>query len=222
MSWGAVVGTGLSIGAGLLGGSSKKREAREQQARQDAFTERELQLGEDQFAWNKEIYGENKARYDPIFDEMREQMDDNEPDYGAIAGDINKSFDTARGMEERNQRRYGIKPTSGAAAQSRRDYGIRRGTAHVGARSQARRGAKDQRYARRADLFNTGQGIASNNQGAVNQAMQGQQAGFRNAANQAGYRSDQASRDASANAAGWGQAVGSIDWGGLFNHIKGS
>ena len=216
MAWGMVVGAGVSIiGGALTGKGSKGREA-EARARELEMQEREIALGEDQFAWNKDIYNQNRKRYDPIFGEMREMMDDNEPDYGAIAGDINKSFDSARGMEERNQRRYGIKPTDGAAAQSQRDYGIRRGTAHVGARSAARRGAKDQRYARRADLFNTGQGIQSNNQGAVNAAAANAGNAYGNAANQAGNRAGQERQNAQESAAGWGQAVGSIPWGNLF------
>lgn len=222
MAWAAVAGAGLSIAGGIFGGKKKAKASREAQARQDAFTEREIQLGEDQFQWNKDIYTENKERYDPIFGEMVDRMDDNAPDYGAIAGDIGKSFDTARGMEKREQRRYGIKPTSGAAAQSRRDYGIKRGTAHVGARSAARRGAKEQQYNRRADLFSIGQGIQSGNQGAVNQAMGNQQAGFASAGRQAGQSAARYGRESAADSAGWGQAIGSVDWGGLFNHVKGS
>lgn len=221
MSWGMVVGTGASMLVGAISGKGSKKRSQAAEERSIALEERGMALDENQFQWAKDIYGENKERYDPIFDEMRERMDDNAPDYGAIAGDIGKSFDSARGMEKREQRRYGISPTAGAAAQSRRDYGIRRGTAHVGARAKARRGAKDQQYARRSDLFNTGQGISSRNEASVLQAGQQSSAGMRDASRTASDRSDMYDRRSQESKAGWGQAVGSVDWGGLFSKVAG-
>mgnify|MGYP000282823145 CR=1 FL=1 len=221
MAW---VATGTAVASGVMGilGSKKaSKRAKADREREDAFRAQQQQFAQDQFNWSKEIYGDHKEKFDPLFDEMRESMDDVQPDYAAISGDINSSFDSARGMESRNERRYGIKPTDGAARQSQREYGIKRGAAHVGARSAARSGAKQMKYARRADLYNSGQGIGSQNASAVGNAMANQQNAAASGANAAGASARYNDQQGTANAAGWGQAIGSVDWGGIFNQVKG-
>lgn len=222
MAWYATgVSVGLKVFGGLFGGKGEKRRAKEARAQENAFRNRELDQADAQFDWTKKIYGENKERYDPIFDEMRESMDDVQPDYEAIAGDINKGDKAARGMAERSQRRYGIKPTSGAAQQAEREFGIARGASHVGARSAARRGAKDQKYARRKDLFSVGQGISSSDASRVTNAMGNQQRASRGAADSYGNEARYQDRRAAEDQAGWGNLAGGIDFGGIFNEVKG-
>lgn len=225
MAWAAVAGAatagGINILGGLFGGKGEKRRAKEARAQEVQWREREFANTDRQFEWNKGIYDENKERYDPIFDEMRESMDDLQPDYQMIAGDINKGFDSAQGMERRNQQRYGISPTSGAAQERQRTYGIDRAAAHVGARSAGRIGVKEKKYARRADLFNTGQGIQSNNQGSVNAAMANQQNAARGAGISAGNEARYQDRRATADQQGWGNILGNVDWAGAFSQIKG-
>lgn len=221
MSWGAIAGAAISIGGSMIMGKKGEKQADAQMAQQQWMNEQQIALGKDQLQFARDQYNDHKAKFDPLFDDIRGMMDDTEPDYGAIAGDVYSAFDSAQGMEERNMRRYGIKPTDGAARQSQREYGIKRGAAHVGARSAARQGAKDKRYGRYADLYNAGMGIASNNAAMVSNSMvglgnmYGQQA--MQAGRNAGYYNDMAAQ----NAAGWGQMVGGVDWGGIFNGVKG-
>lgn len=221
MSWAAVAGAAVMVGGSLLAGDSAGDAADAQMAQEARLREQEIGIQKDNLQFSKDVYGDHKAKFDPLFDDIRGMMDDVEPDYGAIAGDINMSFDTARGMEERNQRRYGIKPTDGAARQAQRDYGIRRGAAHVGARSQARQGAKDKRYGRYADLYNSGQGIGSSNASMVSNAMTGLGRAYGSNANAAGNNAAYYNQQSAQNAQGWGQMLGSVDWGGAFNSAKG-
>ena len=221
MAWVAVGTSVASIGLGILGGKKKAKAAKRAREEEAAFRKRELDLADEQFRWSKQIYEEDKAKFDPIFDEMRDSMDDVQPDYEGIAGDIKGSFASQRGQEERRQRRYGIRPDEGASAASAREMGVREAGAHVGARSAARRGVKETKYARRADLFNTGRGINSSNQAGVQSAMRGQQGANRSAAQASGANARGFDRDSAADSAGWGQAVGSFDWGGIFNEVKG-
>lgn len=221
MSWGAVAGAALSIGGSMIAGKKAGKQADAQMAQQQWMNEQQIALGRDQLQFTKDQYYDHKSKFDPLFDDMRGMMDDTAPDYGAIAGDVYSAFDSAQGMEERNQRRYGIKPTDGAARQSQREYGIKRGAAHVGARSAARQGSKDKRYGRYADLYNAGMGIASNNAAMVSNSMSGLGNMYGQQANQAGRNAAYYGDMSAQNAAGFGQMIGGVDWGGIFSGVKG-
>jgi hypothetical protein len=190
-------------------------------AQEAQLREQELEMQREGLQFAKDQYADHQEKFDPLFYDIRGMMDDTEPDYGAIAGDVNTSFDTARGMEERDQRRYGIRPTDGAARQSQRDYGIRRATAHVGARSKAREGAKDKRYGRYVDLYSAGMGIGSNKANSVQNAYGNVANSFGNSANSAFGNAGYYNQQAGAAAQGWGNIIGGIDWGGIWNGAKG-
>lgn len=220
MPW---VSGAIAIGGSLIGGLFDDSDDRADAAmrHQQWLDEQQLGIQRDQLQFTKDVYGEHKAKFDPLFNDIRGMMDDVEPDYGAIAGDVNMAFDTAQGMEERNMRRYGIKPTDGAARSAQREYGIKRGAAHVGARSAARQGAKDKRYGRYVDLYNSGQGIGSSNASMVSNAMAGIGQTYGAQAGRAGQTAQYYNNMAIDNAAGWGQMLGGVDWGGIFNGVKG-
>ena len=221
MPWGAVVGAVVSAGAGALASKKAGKRADAAMDSEAAWREAQLELANREFDFNRERYDEWKERFDPVFDSMMGMIDDVEPDYAAIAGDVNMSFDTAREMEERNNRRYGIKPTDGASRQANREYGIKRGLAHVGARSAARAGARDKKYARYSDVFNAGQGIGTSNAAAVSGSMANQQNIMGQNANAANANAMFYNNQASQAASGMGQLVGSIDWGGIWDKVKG-
>ncbi|MDB4312118.1 hypothetical protein N9937_01680 [bacterium] len=224
MSWAMAAGTGISIGMGILGGKKKKKAAKKARAEQAALRAQQQAVAQEQMDWSRGEYDKNAARYDPIFDEMRDQMDDLQPDYEGIAGDIGSSFDSARGMEERRNRRYGIKPTDGASQQAQRDYGIRRGAAHVGARAEARRGIKDQKYSRRADLFGQGQRAQAGNKLLMAGAFNTKGNAYGIGAVEAGQEAGRQDQNAANTAAGWGQigsSVAGMDWSSMFNAVKG-
>lgn len=221
MSWGAVAGAAVSIGASYLGSKGASDSADAQLDLEREFRQKEMDLANNQFDFAKGQYQDYKDKFDPLFYDIRGMMDDTEPDYGAIAGDVNMAFEAQRGADQRNMRRYGIRPDDGAARAANRDWGIRQAAAHVGTRSAARQGAKDKRYGRYADLYNAGQGIGTQNASMVTGAMANQQAAARSGANAASNNANMYNNMAYQNAQGWGQAVGSVDWGGIFNQAKG-
>jgi hypothetical protein len=218
MSWGAVAAIGVSAVSKYLGDkSAKKQEKRGWDQKKE-----EIALQREGLDFSKDQYGDWKEKYDPVFADMMSEIDSGiTPDYAAIAGDVNSSFESAQGQERRSMQRYGIKPTDGAAKQSEREYGIKKSTAHSGIRNQARQASAGIKYNRLANIHGAlqGSGVAlgsnvGNSYGRTANSM-GQMADMR--MKSAGQRRDEATSDA----AGYGAMVGAVDWGGAWGAVKG-
>lgn len=222
MPWAMAVGTvGSAIVGGLFGSSSAKKQARAMKD-QTAVMREQTQLGRDQLDWSKQQYGDWKDRFDPLFNQMISEMDvGTTPNYAAIAGDVKSSFQSAKDQERRNMLRYGVRPQDGAMASADRQYGIREAGAHVGARSQARENAKGIKYGRLQNAVGLGYGAQPQMMANVGNAasnlsnIYGQQAG------QYGVNAGYWGQQAVDTAAGWGNMLGSLDWGGMWNSMKG-
>jgi hypothetical protein len=171
--------------------------------------------------FSKEQYGDWKEKYDPVFDDMMAEIDSGiTPDYAAIAGDVNSSFESAQDQERRELKRYGVKPADGAYGKSERDYGIAKSTAHSGIRNQARQASAGIKFSRLSGIHNSLQGQGSalgtnvgNSYGRTGNAITGL----------ANAQADQATRryqQSAADAGGWGTAIGGIDWAGAWNSAK--
>lgn len=221
MPWGALIGAGASILGGIFGGGSQKKLQAQQLADERAYRNRELDLSENQMNFAQNQYLERKAQFDPVLNRLLATYDDVEPDYAAIGGDVKSAFSSARGQDARTDRRFGIRPDDGLARQRERDYSIREGAAHVGARTLARQGQDDKKYARLSDIYGVGQGLQSNSAAQVAAAQAGASGAYGRAAGSAANNANQAGYNAAANASGIGQAIGSVDWGGIFNNVKG-
>ena len=217
MTWGAVAGAVIGAGVSYLGNKSAKK----QEKRGFNQKKEEIALQREGLDFSKEQYGDWKGKYDPVFEDMMAEIDSGiTPDYAAIAGDVNSSFESAQGQERRQNARYGIKPTDGAAKQSERDYGIAKSTAHSGIRNQARQASAGIKFGRLQGVHNSLVGVGTNLAGQVVNSYSrtgnsmGQMADMR--MNSAAQRRQQASDDA----AGWGTAIGGVDWGGAWNAAK--
>lgn len=218
MSWGAVAAIGVSAVSKYLGDKSAKK----QEKRGFEQKKEEIALQREGLDFSKEQYGDWKDKYDPVFADMMSEIDSGiTPDYAAIAGDINSSFESAQEQERRQMLRYGVKPTDGAYRSSERDYAINKSTAHSGIRNQARQASAGIKYNRLANVHGslTGSGVALGNQvgnsyGRVGNSMSSM-ANMR--MNSAAQRREEATSDA----AGWGSAIGGVDWAGAWGAVKG-
>lgn len=219
MSWGAVASIGVGLVSSYLGNkSAKKSEKRAYDAKKD-----EIALQREGLDFSKDQYGDWKEKYDPVFDDMMSEIDSGiTPDYAAIAGDVNSSFESAQGQERRQMQRYGIKPTDGAAKQSERTYGIEKSTAHSGIRNQARQASAGIKFNRLASVHGslTGSGVALGNQVGNSYSRTGNSiSGLADMhTNTAAQRRSQATSDAE----GWGSMVGAVDWAGAWGSIRSS
>jgi hypothetical protein len=214
MVGGSVVGHALSKGDRAASRSAKDRQA-------DA-AEDQVQLGRDTLDWSKEQYGKWEDRFDPIFGDMMDTLEDDlEPNYAQIAGDVKSGFQSARGQERRSLQRYGVRPQDGATARSEREYGIREAAAHVGTRSVARESKRGLKFSRLADVTGMGYGIQPSMTNSVNSAASNAGRAFTNMSNVAGNLSTQYSNQANQTAYGVGNTLGSMDWAGMWNSTKG-
>ena len=217
MTWGVIASTAVSAYMGIRASKAAKKQAN----KADASQQEEIALQREGLDFSKEQYGDWKEKYDPVFDQMMAEIDSGiTPDYAAIAGDVNKSFDTAQDMERRQMQRYGVNPQDGAYSESERDYGIARSTAHSGIRNQARQASAGIKYNRLSGIHGSLQGSQAALAGQVGTGYgragiaQGRQTDTYN------NRADQAYSRGMDDAAGWGAAIGGIDWGGAYNSIK--
>lgn len=220
MPWGAVAAV---VGAGLSYKASKDAadSAGDAAALEHEYRMRQLDLQEEGLDFSKEQYLKHEARWDPVIDKLLLEYDDYEPDFDSIAGDVNSAFDSARGQVIRQNQRFGIRPDDGLSQQFELEHAHDRALAHVGARNQARRGAEEIRYSRLADLYSVGQGIQGNSASALSGAYANSAAGFGNAANAANSSMRYYDQLAGANAAGIGQSLASVDWGGVMDRVRG-
>jgi len=217
MAWGALIGGAVSLGMGLYGQSKADDAAKQQMQMQ----EQEIQLGRDQLQFSREQYEDYKAKFDPAYNRMLAEIDqDLEPNFGLIAGDVKDSFQSARGQERREMQRYGINPKDGSKARMEREYGIREAASHVGARNVAREQKRGLKYARLADAASMAAGMQGNATSSMNNAFANSMNSYGNAANMWGGIANQRYQSAWNNAQGVGNFIGGVDWGGIWDSIS--
>lgn len=207
---------------GMYMGHKAKKKAEKQQNAANAMSEEEIAMQREGLDFSKQQYSDWQEKFDPAYDRMMSEIDQGiTPDYAAIAGDVNSSFDTAQGMERRQMQRYGIKPTDGAARHSEREYGIKRSTAHSGIRNQARQQSKGILFDRLKGVTNSLQGVQTGLSGQVGSSYSrvgaSQSDYATNLNKQSGVNYD---RDMK-GIAGMGTAIGGVDWKGLWGSVKG-
>jgi hypothetical protein len=201
------------------GSTDMQGEALDQQA---AAMRDQTALGREQLDWNKEQYAKWEDRFDPIFGDMMDTIDDDlEPNYGLIAGDVKSGFQSARGQERRNLMRYGVRPQDGAFAKSEREYGIREAGAHVGARTAARESKRGLEFDRLTNVVGMGYGLKPSMTAGVNQASRSLMGAYGNQGTQYGNIASMWGNTAAQNAYGVSSAIGAMDWAGMWNSTKG-
>ena len=218
MTWVTVAVAAVGVVSKVIGDRKAKRaEKRSMDSQRE-----NIALQREGLDFSKEQYGDWKEKYDPVFADMMAEIDSGiTPDYAAIAGDVNSSFESAQAQERRQMQRYGVKPQDGAYGKSERDYAINKSTAHSGIRNQARQASAGIKFNRLAGIHGSLQGVGVNLGGQV-----GNSYGRTGNAitNMAGAQERQATRrygDAAADAKGWGTAIGGINWASAYSSVKG-
>ena len=219
MAWMAVASTVVGIGSKIIG----DRKAKRAEKRALASDKENIALQREGLDFSKEQYGDWKEKYDPVFDEMMAEIDSGiTPDYAAIAGDVNSSFESAQDQERRQMQRYGVKPTDGAARQSEREYGIAKSTAHSGIRNQARQASAGIKYNRLSNIHGALQGVGPALGNAVGNSYGRTGNAIGSLANRQWDQSTRRYSQAKEDAEGWGTAIGGVDWAGAWGKISGS
>ena len=215
---GMVAGTVIG---GLMSKGSRNKSASAADRQADASQD-QVDLGRETLDWNKDKYADWEKRFDPIFSDMMDSLDDDlTPNYAAIAGDVKSGFQSARGQERRELQRYGVRPQDGAMAKSEREYGIREAAAHVGTRSEARESKRGLKYNRLASVTGMGYGIQPSVLGGVNQAGGNLGNAYGAQANTFGNQSTMYANNANQIAGGVGNMVGSMPWGEMWTSTRG-
>jgi hypothetical protein len=202
-------------------GHKAKKKAQKQQDAANAQGDESIALQREGLDFSKEQYGDWKEKYDPVYDDMMDEIDSGiTPDYADIAGDINDSFDSAQGMERRQLQRYGVKPQDGAYGKSERDYAINRSTAHSGIRNKARQDSAGEKFRRLSGVHNTLQGVGTSLAGQVGNSYSRTGGAMNSQANRMTNQANTNYERGMDDAAGWGAAVGGVDWKGAWNSAK--
>ena len=106
--------------------------------------------------------------------------------------DVRSSLATAREMGDRNQRRLGVNPNSGAYVGLDRARGVGEAKVEAGARTRARSGVRDLNFARQSSIIGLGRNLPVTSAGFAGQAA----AGMSGVSNLASYRSASSQRAA--------------------------
>lgn len=206
MAFVALAGLAVSV----IGGMSANKKKKKAQKKQDAAAERQAALAERAAALAEEQYKDWKSTFFPLAQESAiEARKEVRPDYDRIAADNAGAYNAQRGSMVRSAQRYGMDPTDGAFGTSLARLGADEAKTGVLARNRAREDGKGQRLRNMAAVYGMGSGMAGN----ATAGLSGASSQFGNIA--AGYGNTAAgyAQEASNDAAGAGQAFGSIPWG---------
>ncbi len=118
--------------------------------------------------------------------------------------DVRSALESARGMSERNLRRHGVNPASGAFAGLDRMRNLEGAKIESGARTRARQGVEDRNFARKSSVVGLGRGLPTAASSFAGQAG----AGYAGAAGLAAGRADASNRLAQHAGANYGAALG--------------
>ena len=222
MTWVAVAGLAVSA---YMGHKASKKADRQQKAA-NAQGDENIALQREGLDFSKEQYGDWKEKYDPVYDDMMSEIDSGiTPDYAAIAGDVNSSFESAQAQERRQMQRYGVRPQDGAYNKSERDYAINKSTAHSGIRNKARQDSAGEKFRRLSGIHNSLQGVGTNLAGQVGQGYSRTGSSMNMQANRMTGNANNTYNRGMDDAAGWGAAIGSlseVDWGKAWGGVRNS
>lgn len=170
----------LSIGSMLFGRKDKKdtaRRADQDRARELALEERGLEISERQDSRAQELFDQYQEVYAPAERELISEAFDNElsPDRAEAAAvkDVRSATAGARGRAERNLRRLGVNPASGAYADIEREMQMDEAALEVGARTDARARTRDENFSRKSSVVGLGRGLPTQAGSLASSAMYG-------------------------------------------------
>lgn len=225
MAWAMVGAAAISAIGGWLSSKNASDSADRATDLQGQAMMEQVNLGREQLAFGQQQYADWKGMFDPMYAKMLSEMDQGlTPNYGMIAGDVSSAFQSARGQELRDMRRYGINPLQGGYRNMSRQYGINEAAAKVGAFSQAREGVKGEKYNRMQNATNMLVGMQGTPANLVSSGYGNTMNALGNQAAMYGGQSQMYLNRGAAEAYGWGQlggAMSGIDWGGIWGDVKG-
>ncbi len=200
-----------TVAAGAYSANKASKASDKASKRQQQSMDAQAQVAQDQLDFGKEQYEDWKQLYMPALTSFRElAMEEERPDYGAIAADVGMSFDTAQDINRRTMERYGVNPTDGAFSASETQYGLGRAMAQVNGNNQARKAAKDTRFNKLASFASLSSGAQANALNTMNAGSSALGGAFGGQAAMYGARADQYSQAAAAGAQMMGRGVSSL------------
>lgn len=197
-----LAGAGLSLASHFLGRGAREDQARFQHG-QLGIMDRQMDIAERQDERAEYIFDRYQKRYVPVEDRLIDSLDEiptADEAAGAAGTDVAAGFDKAGEIRDRNLRRMGVNPNSGAYRGSERALEIERAKADTGARTGARRYVRDEKFRKLGTVASMGRGLPGTAAGFSGQA----QAGLSDVATGYGRLATQAGNVAQ----GYGTAVG--------------
>ena len=218
----ALVGAGVSAFQGIKGAKAADEagdRADQSLAAQQAMFDRQVELGEDNLAYFRDVFSKWEEEFAPVLDELKaEAMSGVTPDYTAIASDTRSAFQSARDSSRRELGRFGINPGDGQFGANERRYAISEAATEVGAREQARRAADTERFGKLQALYGIGSGEKRTALGGVSNASGQFQGALGGVAAGQGRNADRYGNAA----AGASQAAFGQDWDSIINGALGA
>ena len=210
-----IAGLAISAYGAMSQGEAADKAGKAAQANGDAQTE----LGRDNLNWQKDRYNEWDKTFQPILGDIKDEAYKNmQPDYASVNADVNSSFDSAQGQQQRGMERMGIKPTDGATTEMNTGYGLGKAEALVGGDQNERHRVANQRLSNLESVYHLGDAQLGASSTGINNGVNGLMDAY---GNQQKY--NQSNANNSSNASGallsqglqWGMnAAGSGGWGG--------
>lgn len=212
-----VIGAAVGIGGLVSSRSNARRANRAMDAQADA-AQQQVQLGQEQLAFSREQFEQWMQDWGPLLDTLRtEAMEEQRPDFDAIAADTASAYDTGREITQRNRERSGLRPSGGARVRDERRYALGRAAGTVNARNQAREEVKDRRYNRLSALG----GIATGQRAQAQAGVESAYGGARSALGSAGSAYGQQAGVYGGLAAEGARAFTGTNWAELWNATRG-
>lgn len=212
----------LVLGAASLFLGAKASKSAEKRADTDSAQSYELEgrrldLAEKQDERSGQLFDQYMELYAPREEELLSEAFDRPISPAAAEArattDVRSSLETAREMGDRNMRRLGVNPNSGAYVGLDRARELGGAKIEAGARTRARESTRDLNFGRQASVVGMGRGLPITAAGYSGQAT----AGFAGAASLAEARAADSNALAQQAGAGYGNALGDFvqtaaDW----------
>lgn len=214
MAWMALAAAAV----GAYSSRESRQSAEDASENQGEASDRQMDLAERQFNLGEDQYNMWLENFFPLAQEsIRIAQQDVQPDYARIAADNAGSFNAQRGGMVRAAQRYGMNPHDGAYGNALSKLHGAEAKSLVYTRNRAREDAKGQKLKNMTAVYGMGSGMPSLAAGAFGSASTG--AG--NASIGYGQMAQIAGQNAANEAAGYGNAIGSIPWSQLWSGVSG-
>lgn len=131
---------------------------------QGTVEDRQTTIAEEQEARAQELYGDYRETFEPrqrqlVADAFENDQTSPEAAAARATSDVRKATANAMQIRDRNARRLGVDPSSGAYAATERDIQLGNAGLEASERGVARREARDSNFARQSSVLGMGSGL---------------------------------------------------------------